>query len=115
MNELLPEKYNNNPFKNFYRKIKSFFYKKSNDKFNIEEQNIQTTLNDNSDKLQYLKVTNVPDYLNPSKQDEFVEELINNPKLVDSLPLAKLEELLKIITEKNEQKEMILSKLSSQV
>ena len=113
MSENLPQKYNESIFSKFFSKIFCKFKKIWNSirmrAENVEENNndipvpnVQTTT---EKKMEYIKV-NIDN--TDFKRKEFMENLTDNPELLENFSNDRLEKILQYYIEENAKKEALL-------
>lgn len=117
MNDNLPKKYNDNIFSKFFGFIKKIFYGRRN---KIEETNITNQVTEEKD-MQTIKNNEFTDrikidadYKNPEEEKrKIMEELKEQPELLEKLSVNKLEKILKYYQDENEKKKETLKKLTA--
>ena len=115
MNENLPQKYRENFIIKFLKKIKKFFIK---EKMEIDTNDFDINIDDNLPKtknntmLEDIKVD--INSLKPTQYDRnmFMENLKNNPELLENFSNDRLEKILQYYLDENKKKREILKKLS---
>lgn len=112
MNKNLPQKYKESFFSKFINKLKSFFSR------NKEENKINDikTFKDESvvkkEMLFNLKVDIDTKVSTEYEKKLFMENLTNNPELLENFSNDRLEKILKYYLDENEKKRQLLKKLS---
>lgn len=112
MSENLPKKYKESFFSRCINKLKSLFKKKKikNVDFNIETFENKDSSNDLM--INRIKV-DVNTRVNPEyEKREFMNNLTNNPELLENFSNDRLEKILQYYLEDNEKKRELLKKIS---
>ena len=115
MSENLPQKYKENFFSKFLRKIKMFFIKDKykNDFIPSNTTTVENIQNTRNNMLQDIKVdidfSNNTDY----EKKKFMDNLTNRPELLENFSNDRLEKILQYYLNENEKKTHLLNKISA--
>ena len=115
MNEKLPQKYRNNIFRRFLNRLKSIFSSKK--KIDIENPIINDLEIKEETKSKFVFAEEIKVETNEKNEEyerkQFMENLINNPNLLQEFSNERLEKILQYYLDENEKKRKILKKLIS--
>ncbi len=108
MKKELPQKYSDNIFQKIFRKIKTIFYKKENEKDNTIEQADSQKI-ENSKFVEQVKIEESQE----AKKKKFMENISNNPNLLEAFSIERLEKILQYYKEENNKKAEILKRIDN--
>ena len=113
MNENLPQKYRHNIFRRFLSRLQSIFlYKKKDD---IGNQLISDFETKEKTKSKFVFSEEIKVETNGKNEEyerkQFIEKLTNNPDLLQDFSNERLEKILQIYLDENEEKRKTLKKL----
>ena len=115
MNEKLPQKYRNNIFRRFLNRLKSIFIRKK--KIDIGNATINDLEIKEETKTKDVFTEEIKVETNEKNEEyerkQFMENLINNPNLLQEFSNERLEKILQYYLDENEKKRKILKKLIS--
>ena len=114
MNEKLPEKYKDNIFHKIFNKLRLLFFKSSNATNekqieNCDDKNIINSENKFANELKVKNITVDTEY----EKKKFMENLTNNPELLENFSIDRLEKILQYYLNENEKKRETLKKFST--
>lgn len=111
MSKNLPQKYNESIFRRFFNKLKNIWNSIRRRTKNMEENindipvpNVETT---KEEKMEYIKV-NIDVENTDFKRKEFMENLTENPELLENFSNDRLEKILQYYIDENEKKKELL-------
>ena len=114
MSNNLPQIYNENIFKKFFKYIRNLF------SFKKDSINNEIIVNENNYKEQNLKekfIDNIKiennNAIDENKKKKIMEDLKDNLQLLEECSNEKLEKILEYYLNENEEKKKILQKLSA--
>lgn len=116
MNNNLPQIYKDNFLYNLFKKIKMIFFRKRKVEIPIENSNHVISDNDkNIEKFKFteeikVKVTTIDREVEKKK---FMENLTNNPQLLEEFSNERLEKILQYYKDENTRKKELLKKISA--
>lgn len=115
MNEKLPQKYRNNIFRRFLNRLKLIFISKKKIDIGNEIINDLEIKEETKSKLAFAEEIKVEtnEKNEEYERKQFMENLINNPILLQEFSNERLEKILQYYLEENEKKRKILKKLMS--
>lgn len=116
MSENLPQKYKSNLFSKLLNKIKTFFMKdkKENETIISDYETFEDTKKENCKKeiINNLKVDiDMRDVHKEHEKKAFMENLTNNPELLENFSIERLEKILQYYLEENNKKREILKNI----
>lgn len=117
MNNNLPDKYKNNFFHNIINRIKLWFFnqKKSIDNLPASIPEItETTREDTKNNFAEEIKVDIADRNNDYEKRKFMENLTENPELLEEFSNDRLEKILQYYLDENNRKREMLKKLKSQ-
>ena len=115
MSENLPQKYKESFFSKVIRKIRKFFIKTKDESNAINSkifENKKEEMNKNN-MLDNLKVDIDTSIHTEYEKEAFMENLTNNPELLENFSNDRLEKILQYYLDENEKKKEILKKISA--
>lgn len=115
MSENLPQKYNESIFRKFFNKLKNIWNSIRMRTKNVEENNndipVQNVEITKENKMEYIKV-NIDVENTDFKRKKFMENLTNNPELLENFSNDRLEKILQYYIDENAKKEALLKMVS---
>ena len=115
MKENLPQKYKDNIFYRFLNKLRAFFYHdKHFEKEHVSTNEFEITkrLGTKNDFAKQIKVDKNIKNLEYERM-KFMENLTNNPNLLEEFSSDRLENILQYYLDENNKKRKILAKLNA--
>lgn len=115
MSENLPQKYKDNIFSNFFRKIRTLvFTKKKYEKDSAELNSYEIRENKKSklDFIEQIKIEENEKNIDYEKR-KFMDNLTENPNLLQEFSIERLEKILQYYLEENNKKRNILKKINA--
>lgn len=115
MGENLPQKYNESIFRKIFNKFKSLWHSIRKRAKNMEENNNDILVPNveitRENKMEYIKV-NIDVENTDLKRKEFMENLTDNPELLEKFSNDRLEKILQYYIDENAKKEALLKMVS---
>lgn len=115
MSNNLPQEYKINIFYNLFRKIKSFFFRKKKNKVQFENVNEIKESCNIEEKAKFVEEIKVKETVVDTgiKKNKFIDNLTNNPELLENFSNERLEKILQYYKEENNKKRELIKKLSA--
>ena len=116
MSNNLPQEYKSNIFYNIFRKIRSLFFRKKNIEVSVDENVNEVRENNNiEEKSKFVEEIKIKEtVVNPEvKKKKFMDNLTDNPELLEKFSNERLEKILQYYKEENDKKRELLKKLSA--
>lgn len=110
MSENLPQKYKENFLSKFICKLKSFFLRTKENNKNVKAFKEDKDIKEN--RMRDLKVDFDMKVSTEFEKKIFMENLTNNPELLENFSNDRLESILKYYLDENEKKRELLKKVS---
>lgn len=105
MKEFLPEKYKNNIFYKFFKKLKILFFKKTSLKDNLNSDKMNQVEKSSLENLKVDVVVNTTEF----QKKEFMKDLSEHPELLENFSNERLKIILQYYQEENERKRKLLN------